>query len=74
MPGSTRSAAEFDVDRDRLNVGMFNLLPSRPTLDAVEALDGYLERLAEANGMSTATLYKLMLTALSGDASVHRCA
>jgi hypothetical protein len=67
MPGSTRSAAEFDADRDRLNVGMFNLLPSRPTLDTTEALDGYLERLAEANGISTATLHKLMLKALSAD-------
>src|SRR3984893_8945983 len=67
MPGSTRSAAEFDADRDRLNVGMFNLRPSRPTLDRVEALDGYLERLAEANGISTATLHKLILKALSAD-------
>lgn len=44
---------------------MLKLLPSRPALHPDEALDGYLERLAEANGLSTATLYKLMLGALS---------
>jgi hypothetical protein len=46
---------------------MLDLLPSRPALDATEALDGYLERLAEANGISTASLHKLILKALSAD-------
>jgi TniQ len=46
---------------------MLDLLPSRPALHAAEALDGYLERLAEANGLSTATLHKLMLKALGAD-------
>ncbi len=44
---------------------MLELLPSRPALHPAEALDGYLERLAEANSLSTATLHKLMLEALS---------
>jgi hypothetical protein len=46
---------------------MLDLLPSRPALHAAEALDGYLERLAEANGLSTATLHTLMLKALGAD-------
>ena len=46
---------------------MPDLLPSRPGLHPAEALDGYLERLAEANGLSTATLHKLMLEALGAD-------
>jgi hypothetical protein len=48
---------------------MLDLLPSRPALDATEALDGYLERLAEANGISTATLHKHILRALGGDST-----
>lgn len=46
---------------------MFELLPSRPGLHPAEALDGYLERLAEANGLSTATLHTLMREALGAD-------
>ncbi|OSC31657.1 hypothetical protein B8W69_04300 [Mycobacterium vulneris] len=46
---------------------MLELLPSRPALHPAEALDGYLERLAEANGLSTATLHKLMREALGTD-------
>lgn len=44
---------------------MVEQLPSRPALHPGEALDGYLERLAEANGLSTATLHKLILASLS---------
>ena len=65
--GRQDRAAGLSADRNGLNVGLFNLLPSRPTPDATEALDGYLERLAEANGISTATLHKLILKALSAD-------
>lgn len=65
----TRSGGAFSVGRDGLSVGMFDLLPSRPNLDAGEALDGYLERLAEANGLSTASLHKLILKALGADSA-----
>jgi hypothetical protein len=48
---------------------MLDLLPSRPALAATEALDGYLERLALANGLSTATLHQHILQALGGDST-----
>lgn len=43
---------------------MGGLLPSRPALHAAEALDGYLERLADVNGISPAALHKLIVTEL----------
>lgn len=46
---------------------MVDLLPSRPALHPAEALDGYLERLADTNGLSTTTLHKLMREALGAD-------
>ena len=47
---------------------MPDLLPSRPALHSAEALDGYLERLADANGLVPASLHKLMLKALGANA------
>ena len=52
-----------------MDIRRINQLPSRPKLGPTEALDGYLERLATANGLSTAYLHKLLLKALGDDAT-----
>ncbi|MBS1696155.1 MAG: TniQ family protein [Actinobacteria bacterium] len=49
---------------------MYGCSTSRPALHDDEALDGYLERLADANGMSPATLHRLLRTTLGAHTSV----